>query len=221
MFSKRRAHPSRYIADVPNAPQLHDVRGAILILEDHRGESARYSVDFVGDAVLICGYVFKGRHRSPLALRVGSDYHFGAPVGNGWIAGIVTVTDVGAHETLTLKVMEFALEQRREAYRESVNNEVVVTVPASGRPRRGHTLNLSIGGFAARLDGTPIDNQSLATARLRLGDTDDDIVELRVRKVGGDIDQRFQFIGMDRRVRERLAKVVREAELDKRRRQVR
>lgn len=192
---------------------IADLHGATVVLSDDRGDQARYGVAYAGASMLVCSYVFAGRQPSPLALTPGRRYRFGAPAPEGWLDGEGTLTDLGDFDTVTLHVDQLRLEQRRGAYRETMAVDAHLDV-GDGPARQGRTDNLSTGGFAARFDGPSVPDGANAVVELELPDGH---LVLRCEKVGGDVSQRFTFVDIDRRERDRLARVVRDAELAKRR----
>lgn len=81
--------------------------------------------------------------------------------------------------------------------------------------RSGRTVNLSVGGFAAVLEGAPFADGSPVRVRLIMPEGGPLLV--RARKLRGDVPQRFAFEELARIDEERLARLVRSQELARRR----
>lgn len=196
-------------------PALEELLDSIVVLSDAGGQRARYLVEHVSGDTAVCSYLFKGRHRAPIAASLGERVELGAPSPRGWVVATGKVGAVTAQGIVTVTVEDLQVVQRRRAYRETVVVPFILREDLSSSGRRGRTDNLSIGGFAGRVHGPPIptDAELLVVFEMPEGDQ----VVATCRKVAGDIQQRFAFRDLSRTVEDRLAKLVRAAELEKRR----
>ncbi len=196
-------------------PTVDDLADAVLTLRDARGNEARYVVDRIGDGRLTCSYVFRGRHLPPVDCREGEIVELGTGDPRGLLVArgeVARVVDAGG---LTVTVDHVEIVQRRNAYREDIVLPLTLRDSLDDPGRRGRTENLSTGGFAGRVTGTPIDPGEDVLVTFDMPERDG--VTVVSRKVGGDLPQRFRFVNLDRRTEERLARMVRAAELERRR----
>lgn len=196
-------------------PTLDDLLGAVVVLRDADGRRARFVVDHVRDDTAICSYVFGGRHAPPTRCEPGGAVELGAAGARGWIVAVGEVKSVNGPSAVTIEVDEVRLVQRRNAYREDVVLPFVLREDLSGPGRRGRTDNLSIGGFAARISGTPLPEGRQVLVTFDMPERDE--VTVTCVKVSGDLQQRFAFVDLDRPTEDRFARLVRGAELAKRR----
>ncbi len=199
---------------MPSPPTLDDLLGSVVVLRDPHGNQARYVVDHVSETTAICSYVFRGRHTPPVDYRRGDRIEFGTGTDRGWIIASGQVHELNRTGSVAVIVEDVRMVQRRRAYREEVVLRIVVA-DGIGAARKGRTENLSIGGFAARVEGPPyeVDTEVLVTFAM----PERDQVVVPCRKIVGDIQQRFAFLELDRPTEDRFARLVREAELAKRR----
>lgn len=195
---------------------LPELVETVVILRDRHGRGARYHVDHVHDGTAICTYVFRGRHAPPTAWAPGDEVHLGAPGERGWIVGSGEVTHSGSDGgSVGVAIHHLEVVQRRQAYREELVVPFVLREHLTAPGRRGRTDNLSHGGFAARVAGPSVPEGTEVLVTFALPDHDE--VTLPCRKVAGDLPERFEFVDLDRRTEDRLARLVRAAELARRR----
>lgn len=196
-------------------PPLSDLVDTVVVLRDAEGRGARYVVDHVHDATAICSYVFRGRHVPPIRWVVDDTVELGAATARGWLVGHGRIGDASAGGSVTVVVGELEVVQRRQAYREAIAVPLVLQELLGGQERRGRTENLSAGGFAARLDGVPVDDGADALVSFSMPEGDE--LTLPCRKVAGDLPQRFEFLELDTATEDRLVRLVRVTELARRR----
>ena len=197
-----------------DAPTLDDLLGDVVVLRDAHGRRARFVIDHVRGAQAVCTYVFRGRHEPPTRCAPGEPVELGTAGERGWIVAAGRVESARTAASVTVDVDEITVVQRRSAYREEVVLPFVLRAD-SPPPRRGRTDNLSIGGFAARIEGLPIPDGREVWVTFDM--PEGDALTLACRKVSGDLQQRFGFIDLDRATEDRLARLVRGIELAKRR----
>lgn len=200
---------------MPGPPSLADLVDAVVVLRDAEGRGARYVVDHVHDATAICSYVFRGRHVPPIRWEAGDPVELGAPSPRGWVVGHGHVGDAGATGAVTVVIDAVEVVQRRQAYREEIVVPFVLRELAGGKRRRGRTENLSAGGFAARMEGLPLDDGADVLVSLAMPEGDE--LTLPCRKIAGDLPQRFEFLELDTATEDRLVRLVRVTELARRR----
>ncbi len=196
------------------APTLEDLLGAVVVLRDAHGRRARFVIDHVSGTQAVCSYVFRGRHTPPTRCAPGEPVELGTAGEHGWIVAAGQVQSAGASASVTVDVDEITVVQRRSAYREEVVLPFVLRT-GDPPPRRGRTDNLSIGGFAARIEGLPVRDGDEAWVTFDMPEGDE--LTLVCRKVAGDLQQRFGFVDLDRPTEDRFARLVRGVELAKRR----
>lgn len=198
-------------------PQLPDLIDGIVVLRNERGDSERYVVDHASERTLICSFLLRGRAQASVRWSVGELVELGLPDDRGgWLVATGEVMDARLEGSVTVRVDQFGRVQRRQAYREEVVVPLVIRPESSDeQPRRGRTENLSATGFAARLNGAPYPEGTELVVTLSMPEGDD--LTLACRKVGGDLPQRFELTGLDRSTEERLTRLVRAAELARRR----
>ena len=196
-------------------PSLTDLVGSVVVLRDRDGRGGRHVVDHVHGDIAICSDVFRGRHAQTARWGPGQEVELGAPAERGWIVGAGRVERVARGGSVTLAVGRLEVVQRRQAYREEIVVPLLVREHLTDRGRRGRTDNLSASGFAARLEGHPIGDGTDVLVTFSMPERDE--LTLACRKVAGDLQQRFEFVDIDRATEERLARFVRAAELARRR----
>lgn len=200
-------------------PTLDDLVDAVVVLQDRHGRSARYVVEHVSPATVICSYVFRGRHRPEVRCEVGDEIELGTSAAAGWLLITGRVVDVKLEGMVSLHVESLRIVQRRRAYREDVivpfTLRRVRTATTAAVTLRGRTDNLSAGGFAARIEGHPIPLEAEVGVTFQMPERDE--LALRAVKVGGDLQQRFAFVDLDTGSEDRLVRLVRAAELSRRR----
>lgn len=223
-------------------PTLTELPGSIVVLTTPEGTSVRYIVDHVTERNVYLSYVLRGRERSPMRVAVGDPIELGVGHGLGWVLARGEAVSGDATASLVVRVDEVFLVQRREAYREAI--ELAVAIEPEPEPvaeataeqrvgapafdsdtewepeldsawRRGRTMNLSVGGFAAVMEGSPFPDGSAVRVRLLMPEGEPLLV--RARKLRGDVPQRFAFVELARIDQERLARLVRTEELARRR----
>ncbi len=198
-----------------STPTLDELKGAVVVLRDPAGRRARFTIDRIVDQRAVCTYVFRGRHDPPVSCQAGDLIELGAPAVDGWLTALATVESVGEQGKVVVEVDEIHVVQRRQSYREEVVIPFAIGGSFDNDLRKGRTSNLSIGGFAAKVAGTPVPDGSLTTVVFAM--PEGDAVKVSAQKIGGDIQQRFSFVDIHRSVEERFARMVRAAELERRR----
>lgn len=194
---------------------LLELLGGVVVLRDPAGRRARYTVDGIEDRHAVCSYVFRSRHEPPVRCRPGDTVELGAAAADGWLTALATVESVDSRGTIGVHVDEIGIIQRRQAYREEIVIPFAIATRLDADLRKGRTDNLSVGGFAARIAGHPLPDGTVATVVFAMPEGDD--LKVEAEKVGGDIQQRFRFVEIHRSVEERFARMVRGAELSRRR----
>lgn len=200
---------------MPPQPTIDDLARAVVVVRDPYGREARYVVDRVSGEQVHASYMFRGRHLTPLKLDVDDIAELGTGGVNGWVHAVGPVVQHTTKGELVVRIDDLRLVQRRAAYREDVILPLKATDDRENPPRKGRTQNLSTGGFAGRFVGTPFDDGDEVLVTFDFPQQSD--VTIMSRKIGGDLPQRFQFVDLDMRTEEMIAKLVREAELDRRR----
>lgn len=200
---------------MPATPELADLVDAVVVLRDAVGQGGRYVVDHVHGDTAICNDVFRGRQVMASRWTAGTELELGAPDDRGWLVATAHVEHATRAGSITLTVGELRVVQRRRAYREEIVVPFVLREHLADRGRRGRTDNLSAGGFAARIEGGPLDEGTEVLVTFSLPDHDE--LTVPCRKVTGDLPQRFEFVDLDNRTEERLARLVRATELARRR----
>lgn len=196
-------------------PTIEELLGGVVVIRDPAGRRGRFTVELVDDRTAICRYVFRGRHDPSVRCQPGDSIEIGAAAVDGWLTALATVQSTGGPGTFTVDVDEVGIVQRREHYREDIVIPFVLASRYDVDLRKGRTDNMSVGGFAARTAGTPLPDGSDATVVFAMAEGDD--IKVTVQKLGGDIQQRFRFVEIHRSVEERFARMVRDAELARRR----
>lgn len=200
---------------MPPQPTIDDLARAVVVVRDPYGREARYVIDHIAGEQVHASYMFRGRHMTPLKLDVDDVAELGTGGVNGWVHAVGVVVQHSGKGELVVRIDDLRLVQRRTAYREEVVLPLKASDDPEAPPRKGRTQNLSTGGFAGRFVGTPFDDGEEVVVTFDFPQQSD--VTIVSRKIGGDLPQRFQFVSLDRRTEEMIAKTVREAELERRR----